>query len=69
MTLVTHALHLEQLAIYAPQPPLFGRVWMSDVFWWVVVAPFIAATAVMVVVALIFVFALIYTTYDVWRNG
>ena len=42
---------------------------MSDVFWWVVVAPFIAATAVMVVVTLIFVFALIYTTYDVWRNG
>ena len=42
---------------------------MSDVLWWVVVAPFVVATAVMVVVALIFVVALAYTTYDVWRNG
>ena len=42
---------------------------MNSLLWWVVVAPFIAATAVMVVVTLIFVFALIYTTYDVWRNG
>lgn len=42
---------------------------MNDVFWWVVIAPFIAATAVFVALALIFIFALIYTTYDVWRNG
>jgi len=42
---------------------------MSDVFWWIVVAPFIAAPAVVGVLALIFIFALVYTTYDVWRNG
>ena len=41
---------------------------MNSLLWWIVVAPFIAATAVMVVVALIFVFAIAYTIYDVWRN-
>ena len=37
---------------------------MSSFLLWV----FTASTVVMVVVTLIFLFALIYTAYDVWRN-
>jgi hypothetical protein len=41
---------------------------MSSFLLWIAAAPFIAASVVVSVLAMIFVFALVYTIYDVLRN-
>ena len=55
---------------FAPQPPLFGRLGMSSFLLWMIAgAPFIVASVVLTVLAMSFVGALVFTIYDVWRNG
>jgi hypothetical protein len=41
---------------------------MSSFLLWIAAAPFIAASVAVTVLAMIFVFALVYTMYDVLRN-
>jgi hypothetical protein len=41
---------------------------MSSFLLWIAAAPFIAASVVVTVLSMIFVFALVYTIYDVLRN-
>jgi hypothetical protein len=41
---------------------------MSSFLLWIAAAPFIAVSVVVTVLAMIFVFALVYAIYDVLRN-